>query len=176
MFSPSLIIISFSIIIAVPNIIFYIATFSVSIFPFSRSPRKGLFSPKNLVVTSSKQVFGFDAPVASTPPSTTSTVTVFPSPLVSHTHNDHSRHAVANGFHTSPTIPVPYNSPANGHDYNYAVDGPFHEQNGSKTGQSGFTVEDRSENSVSAAISAKSFHVNRKISPPLNRPEHLRFT
>ena len=33
-----------------------------------------------------------------------------------------------------------------------------------------------SPNSVSPPIDAKSFHTNRKISPPLNRPGHLRFT
>ena len=35
---------------------------------------------------------------------------------------------------------------------------------------------EKSKHSVSPAISAKSFHTNRKISPPLNRPGHLRFT
>lgn len=32
-----------------------------------------------------------------------------------------------------------------------------------------------SQHAVSLAISTKSFHANRKISPPLNRPGHLRF-
>ena len=33
-----------------------------------------------------------------------------------------------------------------------------------------------SPNSISPPIDAKSFHTNRKISPPLNRPGHLRYT
>ena len=36
--------------------------------------------------------------------------------------------------------------------------------------------QEKSAHSVSPAINTKSFHTNRKISPPLNRPEHLRFT
>lgn len=66
----------------------------------------------------------------------------------------------------------------NGHDYNYAVDGP-NQQNKRQVGfKTGLLSEDgqRSDNSVSAAISAKSMHANRKISPPNNRPEHLRFS
>ncbi len=152
-----------------------------------RSPRKGLFSPKNLVTASSRQVFGFDAPGSSTPPPTTalpfttSTTTIFTTPPLSHTHASHNRHEpmVTNGFSTTSGISVPENSTANELDYNYAVDGPYHHQDfgqaGFKTGLLGEDTQ-RLGNSVSPAISAKSFHANRKISPPINRPEHLRFS
>ncbi len=148
-----------------------------------RSPRKGLFSPKNLVTASSRQVFGFDAPGSSTPPTTTtlpfttSTTTIFTTPPLSHTQARHEP-MVTNGFNASSVISVPENSTANGHDYNYAVDGPYHHQEfcqaGFKTGLLGEDTQ-RSENSVSPAILAKSFHANRKVSP-INRPEHLRFS
>lgn len=147
-----------------------------------RSPRKGLFSPKNLVTASSRQVFGFDAPGSSTPPTTTTlpfatstaTTTFTTPPLCGNRHKP----VVTNGFDTSPAVAMPKNTEANGHNYNYAMDGPYQQnlrQAGFKTGLLGEDGQ-RSENSVSPAISAKSMHANRKISPPNSRPEHLRFS
>ncbi len=142
-----------------------------------RSPRKGLFSPKNLVTASSRQVFGFDAPSSSTPPTTTTLpfATLLTTPPLCHSKH---KPVITNGFNASPVVPMPQNAVADSNDYNYAVDGPYHQkyqQVGFKTGLLG---EDslRSGNSVSPAISAKSMHANRKISPPINRPEHLRFS
>ena len=143
---------------------------------FPRSPRKGLFSPKNLVANSSRQVFGFDAPISSTPSTTAFPFgAVYTSPTTQHPH-DHDRHGpvITNGVHTSSAISVP--NTYNDVDYSYAADGPFHE-NGRTNSKTGYAApSEKSDKTISSAISTKSFHTNRKISPPINRPEHLRFT
>lgn len=158
-----------------------------------RSPRKGFMSPKNLVInggtTSSNQVFGFNAPGPSTPvtttppvimPFTTSFVTSKKAP------NTHIYTSAKSGPFTQVTT-ANYQGPThvgfvnvecrNGHcccPANSPVSPPESSKENSRT----VIDEDRetSEHTVSKAISAKSFHTHRKISPPLNRPDHLRFS
>ena len=156
-----------------------------------RSPRKGFMSPNYLVInggpTSSNQVFGFNAPGPSTPitttppvimPFTTSFVTSKKAP------NTHIYTSAKSGRSTQVTM-ANYQGPSqvgfinvecqNGHccPANSPVSPPESSEN-----RRTVVNEDRetSEHTVSKAISAKSFHTHRKISPPLNRPDHLRFS
>ena len=158
-----------------------------------RSPRKGFLSPSNLIInggtTSSNQVFGFNAPGPSTPVTTTPpvimpfTTSVVPSKKAPKTHIYTS---AKSGAFTQVTMANYQGSThigfvnvecRNGHccPANSPITPPE-----STSPENSRTVvdEDRetSEHTVSKAISAKSFHTHRKISPPLNRPDHLRFS
>ena len=153
-----------------------------------RSPRKGFMSPNNLVInggtSSSNQVFGFNAPGPSTPVTTTPPVimpftTSFTSKKSSNTHIYTS---AKSGPFTQVTM-ANYQGPTqvgfvnvecrNGHCR--PANSPVSPSSDNRTVT---TDEDHetSEHTVSKAISAKSFHTHRKISPPLNRPDHLRFS
>lgn len=167
-------------------------SFSFTSSTHARSPRKGFMSPNNLIInggpTSSNQVFGFNAPGPSTPvtttppvimPFTTSFVTSKKAP------NAHIYTSAKSGPFTQVTT-ANHQGPTqigfvniecrNGHycPTNSPVTPPESSAENSRT----FVDEDRetSEHTVSKAISAKSFHTHRKISPPLNRPDHLRFS
>ena len=136
-------------------------------------------SPKNLVINgdSSNQVFGFNAPGPSTPVTTTPPVMPFTTAFNSKQPNKHIYTSARSGPFTQVTA-------AN-------KQGPLHVgfvniecRNGhccqtspaSRSGRTADEDHETSEHTVSKAISAKSFHAHRKISPPLNRPDHLRFS
>ena len=146
-----------------------------------RSPRKGFMSPKNLVINggSSNQVFGFNAPGPSTPVTTTPPVNPFTTAFSSKSGNSHHIYSSAkSGPFTQVTMANHQGPPPHVGFVNVEC------RNGhccptGQTSQGGRTFEEdheTSEHTVSKAISAKSFHTHRKISPPLNRPDHLRFS
>ena len=123
-----------------------------------RSPRKGLnlMSPKNLVTNGgARQVFGFDAPHSSFPDSMSST----PPLLFSQT-------TVVG--HSSPN-----SSPPTSQNVIISQNAPLPEEHSHLVQTDDI---DRSHHSISKAINTKSFHTNRKISPPLNRPSHLSYS
>lgn len=123
-----------------------------------RSPRKGLnlMSPKNLVTNGgARQVFGFDAPHSSFPDSMSST----PPLLFSQT-------TVVG--HSSPN-----SSPPTSQNVIISQNAPLPEEHSHLIQTDDV---DRSHHSISKAINTKSFHTNRKISPPLNRPSHLSYS
>lgn len=78
----------------------------------------------------------------------------------------------SNSLFSSPTITVPQLNEEDEDDYSYAADGPFLELK--RNGLKGNHITPAKVSS--SAIDTKSFHTSRKISPPLNRPDHLRFT
>ena len=140
-------------------------------------------SPLNLVVNggSSNQVFGFNAPGPSTPVTTTPPVNLFTTAFSSKPSGGHHIYSSAkSGPFTQVTTTtanhkglthVGFVNTAecrNGHCCTTGLTSP--------TGRTFDEDHETSEHTVSKAISAKSFHTHRKISPPLNRPDHLRFS
>lgn len=147
-----------------------------------RSPRKGFMSPNNLIInggsSSSNQVFGFNAPGPSTPVTTTPPiVNPFTTAFSSKSANKHI-------YTSAKSTPFTQVTAAHKQDHTQAWFGKVECRNGyccptgppSQTGRTFDEDHETSEHTVSKAISAKSFHTNRKISPPLNRPDHLRFS
>lgn len=130
-----------------------------------RSPRKGLMSPR-LKAQPTKQVFGFsvDQIALMTSDQHPLESCQLPALMSNDRHHPH---------------------PSNGH---------LHKSNSQSSDSSSGTLDEEestfssrsdesdgryrkgSPHSVSPPIEAKSFHTNRKITPPTNRPAHLRFT
>ena len=135
----------------------------------------------NLMTNGTRQVFGFTTtashnatPTKCTTIIATSTVTTTTTSFVTHQPRHHDLLPSTNGvIHmTTAAIPVTHQQ-TELHTFNF-INGLSPE-----CGQTGYEQDsnkETSERSVSQAISTKSFHANRKISPPLNRPEHLRFS
>ena len=129
------------------------------------SPRKGLMSPRPNP-NPTKQIFGFDVTTPSSPLVDQITIAAETSLHLVH---------VARAPTTIPSTHSTGSSTDTSEEE--GTDSPNLQQPHPQTQQ---VLELRcrkgSPNSVSPPIDAKSFHTNRKISPPLNRPGHLRYT
>lgn len=136
-----------------------------------RSPHK-LLSPST-VTTENNQVFGFNAPSPLTVSSSSAAVTTL--------------------FYSPPSIPEqPEAEFTNGHTYNHThndVGGELEYQKKEVRFLSLFSTHshyyffftlffqnDISKRMVSPAIKASSSHTNQRLSPPTNRPSHLRLS
>lgn len=133
----------------------------------TRSPRKGLMSPR-LKAQPTKQVFGFSVD------SITHMTSMAP--------DMPSQHPLESVLLSSDHLP---HNPSNGHLHkcssqsSNSSSGISDEESTDSSSRSD-EVDGRyrkgSPHSVSPPIDTKSFHTNRKITPPSNRPAHLRFT
>lgn len=134
--------------------------------PFPRSPRRGLMSPR-LKNAPTKQVFGFPLP-----PGTVTSVT----PVVSSLHPLESRLppvATGNGVSTGSSSVVSDEDSSSTDSTHSSGDAP-----GSRGSNEDRRCRKGSPHSVSPPIDVvRPFHSsNRRVTPPSNRPGHLRLT
>ena len=135
-----------------------------------RSPRKGLMSPRNKVMPT-KQVFGFDVDSLTHTIGTTSAVAVGGGHPLASSHLSQFPMQLSNG------------QSSDGQSHSSTSSG-VSDEGSTDIGTAANSQEDNSDrrcrkgspHSVSPPIDTKSFHTDRKISPPTNRPGHLRFT
>ena len=146
--------------------------FFVPLFPTSlRSPRKNLMSPR-LKAPPTKQVFGFSVDSISRVSTTTT-------PLVPHHHHHHPLESRLSQLPTHMSDGRSSQSSSgsgSGVSDDDSTDSAHSQEDASSRGDADGRCRKGSPHSVSPPIDAKSFHTNRKITPPSSRPGHLRFT
>jgi p70 ribosomal S6 kinase len=134
-----------------------------------RSPRKNLMSPR-LKAPPTKQVFGFSV-------DSISRVSMTTTPLVPHHHHPlESRLSQLPAHMSDGRSSQSSSGSGSGVSDDDSTDSAHSQEDASSRSDADGRCRKGSPHSVSPPIDAKSFHTNRKITPPSSRPGHLRFT
>lgn len=135
-------------------------------------PQSPLIVDKKLTEQNGMSVFGFDAPVTTTYLTSTNNTASVASNVIRHLElpegpivnggNKLMNSCSSNGSSCIPNGALHYNTPVNG---NSKSPSPEH-----------IILANGTKRSPSPAIPAKSLHAYERISPPSNRPAHLRLS